>query len=79
MSQKFQFVVDDETAEILAEIKGWIREENKTRILKEGLKQLHWRLSEQRNGNQVISTPVAEGVIVYDRFLPIIGRKKADT
>ena len=79
MSQKFQFVVDDETAKLLSEIKRWTKEENKTRILKEGVKQLHWRLSEQRNGKQVISTPVTGGVVVYDRLLPIIGKKKADT
>jgi hypothetical protein len=65
-TRKFQMVVDDETQTILDQLKEWTNEDRKTALIKLGLKELHWRISEQRKGRQVVSKPNPPGITVFD-------------
>ncbi len=74
MSKKFQFVMDHRTQKLIDQIQDWTGEENVTEIIRQGVKDLHWRISESKEGRQVISKKVEPGTIVYDSLLPITGK-----
>lgn len=74
MPKKFQFVMDHRTRKLIDQIQDWTGEENVTEIIRQGVKDLHWRISESKEGRQVISKKVELGTIVYDSLLPITGK-----
>ena len=73
-SRKFQFVLDHETASLLEEIKRWSGAEETTSLLKRGVKELHYRLSQHRQGRQLIAQPVKPGETIFDPLVSIVGR-----
>lgn len=73
-SRKFQFVLDPETEELLKQISDWTGEDRFTRLIKLGIKDLHYRLSQHREGRRQIYESIPAGQRVYDPLVAIIGK-----